>query len=93
MLIGIVLIIASMAVLVGTERCRRDRNRCPEIFMTEQSWTRSPFAIRFLGHPEEAREAIVRDASLRRKQLVFSYFLFVLSLCAGIWAIVTGTAS
>ena len=93
MLLGIVLIVTAGAILMGAERCRRDPNRCSDIFMTEQGWTRSPFAIKFLGRPKEAREAIVRDASLRNKQIVFSYLLGVLSLCIGIWAIITGATS
>lgn len=80
------LFVISGAIFLGTEKCRRDPEHCKDIFMTERGWTRSPFAIKYLGKPQEARAAIVNDAELRRKHILYSYglslFFFVLSIVA-----------
>lgn len=57
--------------------------------MTEQGWTRSPFAIEFLGRPQDARSAIINDEHLRRKHIIFSYglsaFFFITSIVAYVY--------
>jgi hypothetical protein len=57
--------------------------------MTQAGWTRSIFAIRFLGRPEEARKAIVNDRSLRRRFLIEQYIISALAFGLGIVAIFT----
>ena len=80
MLIPFFLFVISMAILWGTERCRRDPENCKDSFMTEQGWTRSPFAIKYLGRPQEARSTIVDNKELRQRHLLFSYGLSVFFL-------------
>ena len=41
--------------------------------MLKSGWTRSVFAIRYLGKPDEARRAVVEDASLRHKVIAELY--------------------
>lgn len=86
MLVSLFLFAVTIAIFWGTERCRRNPENCKDSFMTQQGWTRSPFAIKYLGKPEDARDAIVRDSNLRRKHIMFSYglcaFFFLMSLVA-----------
>jgi len=89
MWIALFLFALSVAIFWGTEKCRRDPEACKGTFMTEQGWTRSPFAIKYLGRPQEARNAIVNDAELRRKHILYSYGLSLFFLLASIVAYLT----
>ncbi len=56
---------------------------CQDLFMLKSGWTRSIFAIRYLGNPEEARRAVADDASLRRKVIIELYIWLLLLLLIG----------
>jgi hypothetical protein len=56
--------------------------------MTEAGWTRSIFAIRYLGRPEEARKAIVDDRSLRKYFLVEQYIISAVTFILGLVALI-----
>lgn len=93
MIWGIVIIIASLVLLLNTELCRRNRFKCQDGFMTKQGWTRSIFAIQYIGRAKEARTAIVEDSRLRRKYLIESYVIGAVGLLLGVIAIVAQMAS
>ena len=88
MWLGIVGIVASLGILLLTERCRRSPQACKNMFMQENGMTRSFVAFRFLGRPHEAREAIVKDPILRRQYLIESYVIATLGAIAGISLII-----
>ena len=88
MWLGIVAIIASLGIFLLTERCRRSPQTCKNMFMQENGFTRSFVALRFLGKAQEAREAIVKDPTLRRQYLIESYVIATLGAIAGISLII-----
>lgn len=66
-------IVVSVIFLWNAERCRKYPEKCKDSFMTEQGWTRSVFAIKYIGRAKEARDAIVQDHNLRKKHLAQCY--------------------
>ena len=89
MIFGGILIVSAIAVFINTEKCERNPLECKNGFMTEQGWTRSPFALRYLGRPKDARNAMDNDEKLRRKHIIYSYTLSAIFLLAGLYAVVT----
>lgn len=81
---GVFCIIIFAIFLWDTERCRKNPEKCKDGFMTAQGWTRSLFAIKYIGRAKEAREAIVTDQNLRKKHLIQSYvtaaFFFIIGI-------------
>ena len=79
----ITIVLVTIGIVIA-EQCRRNPENCQNLFMTKQGWTRSVFALKYLGRPDEAREAIIQDGGLRRKLLIEWYIqiivLFVLGL-------------
>jgi hypothetical protein len=77
-------VVLSIVAIVMAERCRRDPEKCKDGFMKESGWTRSIFALPYLGRAAEARRAIVEDAGLRRRYrielYVWALVLFLLGL-------------
>jgi hypothetical protein len=76
--------VASVGILILAERCRRNPQRCPDMFMAKNGLTRSFVALRFLGRPEAARRAIVEDEKLRREYLLECYLWSLIGLIVGI---------
>ncbi len=79
-----VLIASSIAIFISVERCRRNPARCKYGFMTEQGWTRSIFAVRYLGRVEEAHKAIIQDPKLRQRFIVEQYIVALLFFLLGL---------
>ena len=77
----------SVGLVILTERCRRNSQRCPDMFMAGNGLTRSFVALRFIGRADEARRAIVEDARLRQEYLDERYFLSLLGLLVAIGAL------
>ena len=69
--------------LWSVRRCHRNPTACQDLFMLKSGWTRSIFAIRYLGRPEEARRAILDDQELRRKVINEIYVWIALLLLVG----------
>ena len=85
MLLGIVILFISVMILIGTERCRRDPETCRDGFMRKTGYTKSIVALwYFIGKPEEARNAIMNDASIRKKFVIESYIWCLIGFIVGI---------
>lgn len=89
MCLGIVVFVASIYMLIMTERGRRNPHLLKDSFMFRNGYTRSFLALwYFFGRPEEARNAIVEDAQLRQKFMVESYVWIVVGLAAGLFLMI-----
>lgn len=75
---------ASVGILILAERCRRNPQRCPDMFMARNGLTRSFVALRYIGRAEEARRAIVEDAKLRQQYLIERYIWSLIGLVIGL---------
>ena len=69
--------------LWNVRRCQKNPCACQDLFMLKSGWTRSIFAIQYLGRPEEARRAILDDQGLRRKVINEIYVWIALLLLIG----------
>ena len=74
----------SLFFAVYAERTRRNPYKGQNLFMTKQGWTRSIFALPYLGRPEEARKALVEDKNLRRKFIIELYVWAAVALLAAL---------
>lgn len=73
MLWGTIALVSSIGLFITTERCRRNPEMCRDGFMTSQGFTRSIFALKYLGRSQDARDAIVTDPNLRHRYILESY--------------------
>lgn len=71
-------VILALTFVVFAEQTRRNPHKGQDLFMTEKGWTRSIFALPYLGRPKEARQALIDDEDLRKKFIIELY----------VWAIV-----
>jgi hypothetical protein len=63
----------SVGLVILTEGCRRNPQRCADMFMARSGLTRSFVALRFIGRAEEARRAIVENDKLRQQYVIEGY--------------------
>lgn len=79
----VISLVLALAFVIAAERTRRDPYKGQDLFMTKKGWTRSIFALPYLGKPEEARQAVVNDESLRKKFIIELYVWAILILLVG----------
>ena len=88
---GVVLIVGALQLNWTAKRCAGgDIRKTQDMFMTEQGWTRSIFAIPYLGRVADAHAAIENDPNLRQKVIYELYAWSAGSFLLGVVGILDG---